>query len=173
MASVISGTSLPIDRTTPFNPAEFIGIGWSIWRGPADGDGLSGEEDQDERSLALKEIGPAKILLETCLQDEKSITGEERILRLKGAGRIRLDAAIFQVFWKNKPLIPEHFKKKIQGNATYIFFDGTPLRSPDGGRYTLYLCFEGGRWCGRWYWRCSWLGNDRSVHNPSAVLASI
>lgn len=48
-----------IDRSIPFNPAKFIGAGWTIWRGPADGDGLSGEEDHDERSLAIMEIDPA------------------------------------------------------------------------------------------------------------------
>lgn len=161
---------LSIDRTTPFSPAEFIGTGWSIWRGPADGDGLSGDEKQDERSLALKDINPAAILLETRLRDdEQEMTGEERILRLKVADRIRLDAAILQVFWKNKPLIPVHFKKKIRGRVAYIFFDGTVLRSPHGRRWTLCLYFGPGEW--RWHF--SWLSHGRGVLNPSAVLASI
>jgi hypothetical protein len=49
---------LEIDRSTPFNPAKFLGEGWSIWRGPADGDGLSGDEEQDQKSLALTDMPP-------------------------------------------------------------------------------------------------------------------
>ena len=47
---------LLIDRTQPFNPSTFIREGWSIWKGPIDGNGLKGEEAQDERSLALSEV---------------------------------------------------------------------------------------------------------------------
>lgn len=166
---IIREKILFIDRTTPFNPAEFIGMEWSIWRGPADGDGLSGEEDQDERSLELKEIDTAKILLETCLQDEKSMTGEEQILRLKSAGRIRLDSAIFYSLWHHHWMIPKEWEKKINGYTACIFFDGTPLRSPDGDRCTLCLYFEDDRWG----WHCCWLVGDRDVGGPSAVLASI
>ncbi len=159
-----------IDRSTPFNPAEFIGNGWTIWRGPADGDGLSGEEDQDERSLALTEIDPAAIFLETCLRDrEDRITGEETIRRLKAAERIRLDAGIFSVFLENHMRIPKEWKKKTNGYRTFIFFNGTTLRSPWGYRYTLYLCFHDREW----FWRYDRLGNDRSADDPSAVLASI
>lgn len=163
-------TILSIDRVHPFNPAEFIGKGWSIWRGPEGGDGLSGDEEQDEHSLALIEICPATILLETGLDGgKKEITGEERILRLKAAGRIRLDAAIFHSLWRNQHLIPEEWKKKINGYTAYIFFDGTTLRSPDGDRCALYLCFDDGGWD----WDYHWLDCGRHVRSPSAVLASI
>ncbi|MCX6712875.1 MAG: hypothetical protein NTY66_01560, partial [Candidatus Vogelbacteria bacterium] len=41
---------IKLDHAHPFNPAEFIGNkGWTTWLGPADGDGLSGEPDQDSR----------------------------------------------------------------------------------------------------------------------------
>lgn len=163
-------TVLSIDRSTPFNPAEFIGTGWTIWKGPVDGDGLSGEEDRDERSFALTEFDPATILLEICIRNrETRITGEERILRLKVAGRIRLDAGIFHFFWRNQQLIPKEWKKKINGEMASIFFDGMTLRSPYGGRYALYLYFGDGRWV----WGCDWLDDDRDASYPSAVLASI
>ena len=75
---------ITVDRKKPFNPAEFIGKGWSFWRGPADGYGLQGELEQDERSLALTTLDTGKIILKTSLEGEKSwITGEENLKRLK------------------------------------------------------------------------------------------
>ena len=158
-----------IDRTKPFNPAKFIGNEWTIWKGSADDDGLTGAEEQDEHSLALTEVDISQIRLETCLKsDEPYLSGEENLLRLKSTGHIRLDAKVFQTFWENQHLIPELWKEKISGYTTYIFFDGTILRIPDACRYAL--CFY---WCGgRWRWDCHWLDGHRYVSGPSAVLAS-
>lgn len=164
----MADTIIQIDRTTPFNPTQFLGEGWSIWRGPADSDGLSGDEEQDERSLALAKMDLSKVRLETCLWGEASISGEEKLRRLKAAGHIRLDAKIFQILWENKDKIPESWKEKINGNTRYIFFDGTTLRGPEGGRYILCLYWSGGEW--RRY--CSWLEFDWFDSSPSAVLAS-
>src|SRR3989338_10303503 len=49
--------------------------------------------------------------------------------------------------------------------------DGTPyiLRSPNGKRYTLYLYLNDD---GKWNWNVNWLGNNRNVNDPSAVLAT-
>jgi len=66
-------------------------------------------------------------------------------------------------------LIPEAWKQKIDGNTTFIFFDGTILRNPDGRRCVLGLYWDGGRWD----WRYYWLGRGWDVGSPSAVLASI
>ncbi len=170
-AQVIVGEPriLKIDRSKPFNPAEFIGVGWTIWRGPKDGNGLEGEEEQDARSLALTEIDLSLILLDTCLkQGESSTIGEERIKRLNATNRIKLDAKAFQTLWENRNILPERFKQKTGGSTTYIFCDGTSLRSPDGDRYALCFCCSGGEW----RWDCGWLGDSRSVGDPSAVLAS-
>lgn len=148
---------IKIDRTKPFNPADFIGSGWMI------------DEPQDERSLALDEMDLIKVRFETMLKSgEPYITGEEKLKRLKAAGHVRLDAKIFQTLWENQSLIPESWKEKIDGNTRYIFFDGTVLRSPGGRRCVLYLCW----YDGRWRWCYSWLDNSWSVSSPSAVLAS-
>ena len=148
---------IPIGRSTPFNPAEFIGKDWTI-------------EEQDERSLALTEVDLTAISFETMLKDgETHITGEEKLKRLKSAGHIRLDAKVFQTFWENQHLIPERFKEKTNDNTTYIFFDGTVLRGPSGRRFVLYLCWlDDG-----WYWHFYWLAFDWGARSPSAVLASI
>jgi hypothetical protein len=160
---------LRIDRSVPFNPTKFLGEGWSIWRGPADGDGLSGDEDQDQRSLGLTELDLSKIQFVTCLRGKEThIGGEEKLRRLKASSRIRLDAKIFQTLWENKDRIPEILKEKTNGYTTYVFFDGTILRCPDGNRCVLCFCWFGGGWD----WSYGWLDYDWYSLDPSAVLAS-
>ena len=160
---------ITIDRTAPFDLVAFMGKDWSIWKGPKDGDGLSGEEEQDNRSLALTEIDLNKVSFKTMLEnDEKSVLGEEKLKRLIASGKIRPDAKAFQTLWENKHLVPESWKKKTNGNTTYIFLDGTILRNPGGDRYVLCLCWDDGRW----YWDYRWLGNRFDASSPSLVLAS-
>lgn len=157
-AKVIIGEPkvIPIDRTKPFNPVEFIGKGWTI-------------KEQDERSLALTQVDLTKVRFEDCLQKgETSVNGEEKLRRLKKMGHIRLDANVFQTLWENQELIPESWKQKTGGSMTDIFFDGTVLRNPDGRRCLLCLYWR----CGEWDWSYRWLDNDWHVSNPSAVLAS-
>lgn len=168
-AEVVEPKIITIDRSTPFNPAKFIGKGWSIWRGPADGNGLEGEEEQDTQSLAITELNPSKIrLVSTLREGETVVGGEENLRRLREANHVCLDAGIFQTFWNHKELIPPLSKELTNGATTYIFFAGTTLRSPDGDRHVLYLFFDGSLW--RWF--CRWLANDWHVSRPSAVLAS-
>lgn len=145
------GSVLTINRSKPFDPAKFIGKGWTI-------------EEQDERSLALTQVTLADITLQTTLKesDNGRVQGEEKLRRLKAESLIRLDAGIFQALWENKSLIPESWKIK---NAVY--FDGTVLRNPNGYRYVLYLYWDGDRW----RWHCNWLDNDWGAGYPSAVLA--
>ncbi len=159
---------IPIDRANPFNPATFIGQGWTFWQGPPAGNGLKGKPEQDDRSIALTEVDASKILLETHLQlGETSISGEERIKRLVTAKRIRMDLTMFQTFWNNQNIIPESFGETIDGNTIYVFFDGQTLRSPSGIRYSLCLCRDGA-W---WHWGVFRLCRGRGRQGPSAVLA--
>ena len=147
---------IKIDRTEPFNLAQFMVQGSSI-------------EEQDERALVITEVDLSKIRLETTLKPgETPVIGKERLKRLKKAGHIRLDAKVFQTLWENQSLIPEKWKEKTNGNTTYIFFDGTVLRDPHGHRCALYLFWHGGMW--RWY--CNWLDRGFDAGRPSAVLAS-
>ncbi|MDP3764136.1 MAG: hypothetical protein Q8Q95_00765 [bacterium] len=167
---LVSLTVIKIDRTHPFNPAQFLGEGWSVWKGPADGDGLSGKEEQDERSLKLTELDLSNIQLITCLKEGESvIKGEEKLNRLKAKNHIRLDVKVFQTFWENKDIIPKSWKKKTNGNTTFIFFDGTILRNPHGLRGVLCLGWRGGK---EWDWHYGWLEYDWDDYDPSAVLAS-
>lgn len=154
---------ITIDRSRPFNPVEFLGEGLAIWKGPVNGDGLSGEEDQDERSLALTEVNLADVKLVTMLNDgEDCVKGEEQLKRLKASGQIRLDAKFFQTLWENQHLVPESWKEHA------VCCDGTLLRSTYGSCDTLRFYWNYGRWCRD----CCWLKLGRTVRYPSAVLQS-
>jgi hypothetical protein len=160
---------IQIDRSRKFDPASFVGANWTIWRGPANGKGLEGDEDQDERSLALTEVDLSKVLFKSTLKArESSVNGEEKLRRLKAMNVIRLDAGVFQTFWEHREELPESWKKDENGNVRYIYFDGTILRDPCGNRCVLCLFFDDGRW----HWDYNWLGGDWNAQRPSAVLAS-
>ncbi len=168
------GHSVHINRSTLFNPSKFmckdLRRGLSIWKGPVDGDGLSGLEDQDERSLALTELDLSKVQLVTCLQeDETSIQSEENLKRLKVTNHIRLDVQVFQTLWENQHFIPESWKEETNGKPPLISFDGTILRSPCGGRNVICLYYS---YYGEWDRRVDWLECDWRADSRSAVLVS-
>ena len=161
-------TKMIIDRAKPFNSAEFIGSDWNVWRGPKDGNGLEGEEEQDGGALVLTEVDIGMIRLENMLKPgETSVNGEEKLRRLEKAGHTRLDAKVLQTLWENQYLIPEKWKEKTNGQATYIFFDGTVLWY-FSGRYVLSLYWDGGEWRRS----CGWLDSNWHANDPSAVLAN-
>jgi len=127
--------TIRINRKRLFNPAQFM-----------DHQGLEIEEE-DKRSVEMTEIDPLTINLESMLQGETVITGEEHSMRLKQIGHIRLDAMIFQTFWENQHLIPEHWKGTAN-DPRHIFFDGTILKN-QYGRYVISLYWDEGK---KWRW---------------------
>lgn len=144
---------ITIDRSQPFNPGLFIGSGWMI-------------EEENQESLALSEVDLSQVLFESMLnRNEWSITGEEKIRRLKKANHVFLDAKIFQTLWENQQLIPESWKEK-----GHIFFDGTIFRylGASGNRGVLELEFHDREW----HKSCRWLTHNQAViDGPSAFLA--
>jgi hypothetical protein len=75
----------------------------------------------DERSLRLTEIDLTKVKLLNVLKDgESTISGEERMRRIKATGHIRLDTWILQTILKHPECIPESWRQR-----KYITFDGT------------------------------------------------
>ena len=139
---------------------------------PAPSDGLTGDEQQDYRSLALTEIDWNRVLFPTCLKgDETSITGEEKLKHLQASGEILLDAKVGEELLLDYKTNGENSvleKLRQQHNVTYLDFFGTILRNPRGNRCVLYLCFSGGQW--RWFY--GWLGDVWFVFLGSAALAS-
>ena len=161
--------------TKSFNPTEFLGKGWTTWKGSADGDGLSGEEDIDPRSLALTEVELANFLFKTCLKtDEESISGEEKLRRLKeeNPGFIRFGGNVFLGLWEDYQANKENsILEWLHRNfgVTFMDFFGQVLRDPHGRRDVLFLYRCDG---GEWSWHCSWLDFRWGAGRPSAGCAS-
>jgi hypothetical protein len=156
-----------------FDPASFINKDWAIWKGLIDGGGETGEEDRDVREDSLTQIDLADLLCETCLVgEETSITGGEKLRRLKKSNKIRLGGKAFLAFWadyqKNRENSMLEHLYKVYG-VSYLDFFGLVLRSPGGLRYVLYLSRDAG---GQWGWRYRWLGIDWKSGHGSASLAS-
>lgn len=166
---VVNVLKVVINRSEQFNPSQFIDAGWAIWKGPVDGDGLTGEEEQDARSLDLTEVDLSQVSLKNMLRPGESyITGTEKLRRLVEAGLIRLDAGIFWHLWRNQHLIPESWKELVNGNTQFIYFEGTILRRPGGDRCVLCLYWNDGKW----RWGVRKLYEELYVNSISAILAS-
>jgi hypothetical protein len=156
---------LAIGRATPFNPTAFIGEGWSIWRGPINGNRLKGAEEQDRRSHKLTEVDFSRVSFETCLEEgETRITGEEKLKRHESAGHICLDAKVGQALFEEEGHKTLNWLK--DRGITWMEFPGTILRSPGGSRCVLALYWGGSGW----HWDVFWLVYDWDAHRPSAVL---
>ena len=152
-----------------FDPASFIGSEWTPWRGPVDGNGLEGAIEQDERSLALKEIDWTQVRFEHYLNDgEKTIKGEEKLKRAIAAGHIRFGGNVLLSLWNDY--------KENKGNSVlewiyrthgieFLDFLGLTLRDPGGNRSVLYL-YRDGR---EWDWNCDWLGREWVARDLSGV----
>ncbi|HEY4525318.1 MAG TPA: hypothetical protein VJL39_03050 [Candidatus Paceibacterota bacterium] len=154
-----------IKPVRPFNPVDIFGDGWTIWRGPADGKGLEGEEERDERSFTLTELDVGLVEPSVILRNRESYTtSAEQIARIKAekAEHVRLDPS-FAVALRNEP---EKYPDVWKGKA--IFWDGLVLRSPDGRQYALYSFWDDSR-VELNYRR---LGFSRDVDDLSALLAS-
>ncbi len=147
---------------------------WTFWKGPKDGNGLNGEEERDRVSLSLTEVDFEKTDFLTCLEKgESSITGEEKLIRLKKLSRPLYGANQFLGLWedyqKNKAAsVLERLCQ--QKGITYIDFFGDILRGPGGGRCVLYLYRSGD---GSWGWGCGWLGGDWGVRDFAAVAQQV
>ena len=165
---------MSIIQAHPFNPSEFLGKGWTVWKGPIDDDGLWGEEDIDPRSLTLSQVEITKFLFETCLKEsEQSITGEEKLHRLKEkSDLIRFGGNVFLGLWLNYQANGENSALedlyRSRGIKFFAFF-GLVLRNPSGIRSVLYFHRDDG---GRWYWGCHGLGRDRDAAYLLAGCAS-
>jgi hypothetical protein len=161
--------------TKPFDIVKFFGENWSIWKGPAGGAGVFGEDDVDQRSLAIVEVDVLTIIFfETCLKDDKHKTsGEEKLLKLKATKEfIRFGADVFMGLWldyqtnKGKSVLEFLYRTK---KISYLDFFGTVFRKPNADRYVLHLYREDIR---GWDWGCFWLGLGLDVGSLSAGRAS-
>ncbi|MEW6408090.1 MAG: hypothetical protein AB1465_05365 [Patescibacteria group bacterium] len=154
--------------TKQFDPVEFLGEDWSIWKGPIDGDGLSGDEDVDRRAQALTQIPVSSLVFK-----KYEGSGETKLRYLKATNYIRLSADVFLALWENyqrnraNSILEYLFEKK---GIVYLDFLGTILRHPNGNRVMIYLLRSAdGRWC----WFCEWFIINLPIYrNFSFVVES-
>ncbi|MFZ1075563.1 MAG: hypothetical protein WAN50_04290 [Minisyncoccia bacterium] len=129
---------LTVDRKRLFHPSEFVRQpGWGIWRGPREGDGLTGEERQDARSLALTQIDFAKVKF---VSHPSSKTADDKVRLLAEIGCVRLDAQIARALLIQEGQRTLEWLHVMHPSIRQIEFLGTELRGPDGGRYHVILC---------------------------------
>lgn len=157
-----------------FSPTKFMGKGYTTWKGPADGDGLSGEEDVDSRSFALSKIEIANFVFERdYLREEESFAkGEDKLRRLKEkTNHIRFGGNVFLSLWldykaNTRNSIVEWMYQNM--NVTSMGFFGQVIRGPLGHRSIIYLYHHDGF---DWRWFHCYL-TDRGANTPSVGCAS-
>jgi len=144
----------------PFDPVDSFGKGWSTWRGSLDGDGLSGDEDVDPRSLALTEVKLSDFLFENFIQEgEKFVSsGREKLRRTKERQDfIQFSGNVFLVLRNDYRVNKENsILEWLYRNfdVTFMDFMGQILRDPGGFPSVPCLCR---RDPGEWYDYCRWL----------------
>ena len=126
------------------NPAQFLGRGWDIWKGPVDGDGLDGAEYRDHANDKLIEIDFAQVVLTTCLNK-----GESRITVTKKLQRLEATPSYIRLGTRMSRALLDDYRKKSQSSIlewlhldhqiNRLEFLGDILRSPDGNQSILYL----------------------------------
>jgi len=153
-----------------FDPQKFIGNDWAFWKGSKDGNGLEGQEERDKMAMALTEVDLEKSDFLTCLgEGESSITGEEKLIRLRKLNRPLYGANQFMGLWQdyqqNKAgsVLEKLYQHK---GITYIDFFGDVLRRSDGYCCVLCLYRDDG---GLWHWDYRGLGRDWFVHRFTVV----
>lgn len=130
-----------------FNPAEFIGEGWTVWKGPKDGNGGNGEEEREKREDALIEVDFAKVSFYT--QEIEVANEEENSEFMKMRGLLPLGGRTAVALWfdyqtNKKNSVLEYLYRTL--NITMLKFMGVVLRSKYGNRSFVRLhrvCSEG------------------------------
>ena len=162
--------------TSPFDPAKFINVNMTFWKGPKDGKGLEGKEERDEASLIFREVDFLKTDFLTCLKNNKEIiTGETKLERLKKSGCILYGVTVAAGLWQNYESCPnktksvlEYLHQKIE--IIYIDFMGDIFRNSYGERCVLYFYRDGNSQWHRHYYQ---LGDNWGKRHLSAVSQQV
>lgn len=124
--------------------------------------------EQDDRSLSLSEIDLSKVKLIVSSEKEETISGEEKLTRLKTKECIRLDYCVLREILMHG-IVPDEWNKKMRElNVEKIFFDGTILQDKAGKHYVPCLRVGNNRFC----IQCDFvdMSLDWSECHPSAVI---
>lgn len=109
----------------------------------------------DPRTTALTQIDFTKVNLETCLSENDggfvTISGEEKLSRLKEGGNIRLGAETFLALWLEKGHKTLEWLFKEKGVCDLDFF-GTIFMTPSDRLFVLILKRRNGHWYKETLW---------------------
>lgn len=155
--SRIRATEPHILKRQPFDPAKFIGKGWTI--------------DEQVCRRTEDNLDAGEIVRKDYLKSgEASINGEERLRRIKAApGDVQLNGEDFLALYEEKGQLTLWWLYETKG-ITWLSFWGIILRHPVSRRFVLYLYRKDD---GSWGWGCGWVdGGEWSARIPSAALAS-
>jgi hypothetical protein len=153
-----------------FNPVHLFGPGHSIWFGPAEGDGLEGNPDQDDRVPILKKVKwQEAVFVNYHLIDERVVNGEEMLCRAKSSGQIRLGADVCMELLsdfirRRQHSMLEHLCRTQ--DLDFVVFLGTVIRDPEGKRCVLCLHREDSAW----HCRLVLLGTDDWATNMLSIV---
>ncbi|MDD4901674.1 MAG: hypothetical protein PHE24_00905 [Patescibacteria group bacterium] len=152
---------------------------WKVWKGPVDGDGLSGEEDIDWRSLAIDKIEAHKLIIADCLlEGEKVIAAEEIRLRLrKSKILIPLGFKAFQYLWldyqadRGGSILEWLYRTKGIRHLNFmgtIFYTNHSGGIGSGSRIMPYFLRQPDYYSGLWEVSDEWMGCDFGSDRPTA-----
>ena len=146
-----SARVLQIDRSdsAQFSPVAFVGDEFTL-------------PNEQPEALAIKQISISAI---ECTEMVDG-TYDNAYRRFTYEKKIGLDAKILETFWKHKDLIPEAWKKTVDGQPMKIFFMGSTLMNSAGDKCLLYVYWHNG-----WYWDFEWFDAQMS-HNCYAAFVS-
>jgi hypothetical protein len=168
---------LTINSHGTFDPTRFLGERFTVWKGPVDGDGLSGEEDRDGRNFMIGAIAFAQVSFETCLgEGESALVGEEKLKRLRKNNILCLGGDAFLSLWldyldNQEESILEWLR--LNRGVNYLDFFGVILRKKhdelDSIRCVLALQWDADRLV--WNYDVRWLAFNWMSIFPSVILS--
>lgn len=147
--------TVKIDRSVRFDPAAFMWPQWKI-----------AKLGENWISLRIAKLPLAKISLAS--HHGEGFTVSNQLERLQKDERVPLDAAILEVFWRKKDLIPEWWKTPRRDKPVMIFFMGTIVVYENGVEAVLCLYWN----YNRWHWSYRALRDEWDEGCVAAVLAS-
>jgi hypothetical protein len=164
----MTGVHVNLDFSDPkaatglFNPEDFFGKGWSIWKGPRDGDGLEGEEECDKRFKFLpKAVYLNSVEFITHEKRDNPTTGFQEIYLLKEFGYVPCGASAYLALVQDYVSCQDKAKSVLEmiynKHHAHIDFCADILRCPEGCPYVLYLCRGDDN---KWHW-----GSYRSLRD--------
>ncbi|MEI6863789.1 MAG: hypothetical protein WCK46_00240 [Candidatus Adlerbacteria bacterium] len=155
---VTTGPVFTVDRTKLPTVTDLLGDEWTVWKGPKEGEGLEGEEDQDARATAVNAFDFSRMKFVHGFKDgEDSIDGEQKLERLKVLPDVRPDFAFGIGLFLEQGQTTLRWLYDNHG-ITWFEIPGTVMCHDGGYRYFLILSREGS---GAWHWDYRWLKHER------------